>query len=212
MRFVRDNTVVAHAPLVPEIALHLATEVTPLWQATELTLEQTGLPPPFWAFAWPGGQALARFVLDRPEWVRGKSVLDFAAGGGIGGIAAAMAGAPRVAVNEIDAFALAAIRLNAEANGVMLDLIDRDVLEAPASGCDLILCGDVCYERPMAERVLAWLQASVAAGADALIADPGRAYLPRSGLEEIACFDVPTPLDLENRAIMTTRVYRFLPR
>ena len=209
---MRDQTILAHAPLVPEIALRLATEVTPLWQATEAILEKSGLPPPFWAFAWPGGQALARLLLDQPERVRGKIVLDFAAGGGIGGIAAAKSGAAKVAVNEIDAFALAAIRLNAEANDVSLDVVDRDLLAAPAAGYDLILCGDVCYERPMAERVLAWLQASVAAGAEALVADPGRAYLPKTGLEEIASYDVPTPLDLENRTMMMTRVYRFLSR
>ena len=208
--FVREQTVLGRAPLVPEIALQLATEVTPLWQATEATLACAGLPPPFWAFAWPGGQALARLLLDQPEWVKGRSVLDFAAGGGIAGIAAAKAGATIVAVNEIDDFALAAIRLNAAANRVTLDVVDRDLLATPAAGDQVILCGDVCYERPMAERVLAWLAASVAKGAVALVADPGRAYLPRTGLEEVACYDVPTSLDLENRTLMTTKVYRFL--
>ena len=194
-----------------EITLHLADAVTPLWQATEATMEREGLPPPYWAFAWPGGQAIARLLLDRPEIARDRTVLDFAAGSAVGAIAAARAGAMRVTASEIDPFALAAIDLNAALNGVTIAPTADDVLAAPAEGWDLILAGDVCYERPMAERVIAWLTEAAARGAEILIADPGRAYLPHSGLIELARYDVPTSLDLENRTLMTTKVYRFAP-
>jgi predicted nicotinamide N-methyase len=207
-RFVRDNTTSGQAPLVPELTLHLASEVTPLWQATEATLEREGLPPPYWAFAWPGGQALARLLLDRPELALGRRVLDFAAGGGIAAMAAARSGAAEARASEIDPFALAAITLNAALNGVLVALAPGDVMESPPDGVDLIMAGDVCYERALAERVIAWLKAAVARGIDVLIADPGRAYLPREGLTEIIRYDVPASLDLENRAVMTTVIYR----
>ncbi len=210
-RFVREQTRPLSAPLVAEITLHLADEVTPLWQATEASLDRIGLPPPFWAFAWPGGQALARLLLDRPELARGRAVLDFAAGCGIAAIAAAKSGAARVTASEIDPFALAAIGLNAALNGVVVGTQAHDMLATPPAGYNLILAGDVCYERPMAERVLAWLAQAVTEGADVLIADPGRAYLPRSGVIELARYDIPTSLDIEDRTLMTTQVYRFAP-
>jgi predicted nicotinamide N-methyase len=210
-RFVRENTVPAQAPLVPEITLHLASEVTPLWHATEETMAQNGLPPPYWAFAWPGGQTFARLLLDRPELARGRKVLDFASGCGIAAIAAAKSGAARIIATEIDSFAVAALNLNAALNAVTFEIMEGDVLAEPPAAWDLILAGDVCYERPMAERMLAWLDKAVANGAEVLIADPGRAYLPKSGLVEIARHDVPTSLDLENRKIMTTVIYRYAP-
>lgn len=209
VRFVRENTVVTHAPLVPEMALHLASEVTPLWHATEAYLEQNNLPPPYWAFAWPGGQAFARLLLDRPELARGRRVLDFASGSGISAIAAAKAGAARVVATEIDDFAVAALGLNAALNDVGFEIFAGDILAEPPGDWDLILAGDVCYEKPMADRTTAWLDLAVAAGAEVLVADPGRAYLPKTGLSEIARHDVPTPLDLENRKIMTTLIYRY---
>jgi predicted nicotinamide N-methyase len=208
-RFVTENTVVAPASMVPEILLHLATEVTPLWQASEETLQTNGLPPPYWAFAWPGGQAFARLMLDKPELARGRTVLDFAAGSGIAGIAAAKSGAAKVIASEIDAFALAALRLNYGLNDVKITIFDNDLLDEPPTGWDLILAGDVCYERPMASRVLAWLDQALAAGIEVLVADPGRAYLPKSGLTELARYDIPTSLDLENRKMMTTVIYRY---
>jgi len=155
--FVLANTVPAASPLVPEIKLHLATEVTPLWQATEAALERHQLPPPYWAFAWAGGQALARHLLDHPELVAGRRVLDFGAGCGIVAIAAAKAGA-RVAAAEIDSFAVAALSLNSAANGVDLAIETGDVLAQDGGGWDVILAGDMCYERPLAERLLVWLE------------------------------------------------------
>ncbi len=205
--FIRAQTRLFAPPLVPEIVLHLAARATDLWEATEAKLEATGLPPPYWAFAWPGGRALARLLLDRPELAKGKSVLDFAAGCGIAGIAAAKARASHVTASEIDDFAGTAMALNAEANGVALSVRLDDVTALdPPPNYELILAGDVFYEKPMAERIWPWLKARKAEGAVVLVADPGRAYLPGSGLGEIARYDVPTDLDLEDRTVRTTRV------
>lgn len=204
--FVRRETVIASPPLVPEIHLHLASEVVPLWQATEADLARQGLPPPYWAFAWPGGQALARHLLDHPELVRGARVLDFAAGSGIGAIAAAKAGAASVAAAEIDRFAIAAIRLNSGLNDVALGTIENDVV-GQSGPWDVILAGDVCYERPMAERVSPWLADMARRGVRVLMGDPGRNYLPGSGLAEIARYQVPTSLDLEDRTLRETIVW-----
>ncbi|KZD01900.1 nicotinamide N-methyase [Oceanibaculum pacificum] len=211
-RFILDNTKLGATALVPEIRLYLAAAALPLWEMTEAALERTGLPPPYWAFAWPGGQAIARLLLDRPELVRGKIVLDLGAGGGIGGIAAMQSGAVRVQGNDIDAFALAALALNAAANGVSVETIGADLLDRPAPRCDLILAGDLCYEKPMAGRVLAWLRAASAAGTLVLLGDPGRAYAPSDGLEKLVEYDVPVSLDLEDREIRQTAVWRVLAR
>ena len=195
--FIGANTVLARAPLVPEIALHLATEITPIWQATETWLAETGTEPPFWAFAWPGGQALARHILDHPESVAGRRVLDFAAGCGIAAIAAAMAGAASVDAAEIDPLAAAAIAVNAAANAVAVTALAVDVVGS-AGRWDVILCGDVCYEAPMTRHILPWLR-QMAATAEVWIADPGRAWLPREGLAPFAHYTVPTTTELEDR-------------
>lgn len=210
-RFVHANTVVAAAPLVPEIRLHLATEITPLWQATENELTQTGLEPPFWAFAWPGGQALARHVLDQPALVRDRRVLDIAAGSGIAAIAAAKAGAALVVANEIDDFAAAALALNAALNDAAVEIWRRNLLDGDDAVFDVILAGDVCYERPMSARMVPWLRARAAEGALVLLGDPGRAYLPSTGLVELARYDVPTTLELEDRTLRQTVVWRVEP-
>ncbi|MBX6367009.1 MAG: methyltransferase [Rhodospirillales bacterium] len=203
--FVRANTALTAPPLVPEIALHLATEVTPLWEATEAELQRIGLPPPYWAFAWPGGSALARYVLDHPELVAGRRVLDFGAGSGLVAIAAAKAGAHAMAA-EIDAFAAAAIRLNAAANSVEVEIETSDVIGAECAW-DVILAGDMCYERPLAERLVRWLRRVPAL---VLLGDPGRSYVPRDGLELLARYVVPTSRDLEDRDSRETAVWRLL--
>ena len=208
--FIREWTVIAAPPLCPELRLRLAGPVTPLWEATEKTLQETGLPPPYWAFAWPGGQALARHLLDNPDEARGKSVLDFAAGSGIAGIAAAKCGAARVVASDLERFALAAIGLNAALNGVAIETSARDFTDGGGE-FDLILAGDVCYERAMAERVWPFLVARAKAGARVLLADPGRNYLPKTGLGEVARFSVPTTLELEDRTERETFVYRIAP-
>lgn len=208
--FVRAHTAIGHAPLVPEIALHLATEITPIWQATEDWLKERDIEPPFWAFAWPGGQATARLLLDEPARVAGQRVLDFAAGCGIAAIAAAKSGAALVEAAEIDPLALAAVRLNAALNGVLVATPEGDIVGAPCRW-DVILAGDVCYEAPMTAHILPWLRAMAAAGAAVLLADPGRAYLPREGLEPIARHAVPTTLELEDRTRREVVLYRLLP-
>ena len=207
--FVAAHTVVSAARLVPQIRLHLATEITPIWQASEDWLAQANVEPPFWAFAWPGGQAMARHVLDHPELVAGRRVLDFAAGGGIAAIACAMAGAASVEAAEIDAFAVAAIGLNAALNGVRVATVLEDVV-GTASRWDLILCGDVCYEAPMTRHILPWLR-RCARDTDVCLTDPGRAYLPADGLTELARYDVPTSLELEDRTLRPTALYRLSP-
>ncbi len=207
--FVRDHTLPGRAPLVPEIVLHLASEITPIWQATEAWLAERNVAPPFWAFAWPGGQALARHVLDAPAAVAGRRVLDFAAGGGIAAIACAMAGAAFVEAAEIDALAGAAIGLNAAANRVAVTATVGDVVGS-ARRWDLILCGDICYEAPMTAHVLPWLRAMAAEG-EVWLADPGRGYQPRDGLERIGRYTVPTTRELEDRTERAVTLFRLLP-
>ncbi len=194
---------------MPEIALHLATEITPIWQASEAWLEREGIEPPFWAFAWPGGQALARHVLDHPELVKGRRVLDFAAGGGIAAIACALAGAATVAAAEIDPLAAAAIHLNAVHNSAAVTVLEEDLVNSDRA-FDLILCGDVCYEAPMTRHILPWLR-RLAATTEVWVADPGRAYLPAHGLLPIGRYDVPTSLELEDRVLRPTVLYRLSP-
>jgi predicted nicotinamide N-methyase len=210
--FILASTAIARPPLVPEIALQLATEVTPLWQATERHLAETGIEPPFWAFAWAGGQVLARTILDRPELVRDRSVLDFATGSGLVAIAAARAGAARVAAVDRDPLAIAAAALNAERNEARLDARCADLLgeaSLPAwAEAEVVLAGDVCYDRAMSAPVLAFLRARAARGALVLLGDPGRAYLPADGLDEIARRDVPTPDGVESTAVLSAAVYR----
>jgi len=209
--FVRDNTEIKTPPLVPEIALHLATEVTPIWQATEESLSRGPVPPPFWAFAWAGGQALARYILDNPGTVAGREVLDIGSGSGIVAIAAAKAGAARVVAAEIDPFAAAAIALNAPLNGVRVTVETRDLLDRAAAGWGVALAGDICYEEPMSSRAMAFLRRIAARGRPALLGDPGRAYLPREGLEELARYQVPTSRELEDREAREGVVWRVLP-
>lgn len=201
--FIRANTLAMAPPLVPEIALHLAAEVVPLWRKTEEELAEMGVPPPYWAFAWAGGQALARYLLDNPGLVAGKRVLDIGAGSGLVGIAAAKAGAACVLAADIDAFACAAIALNADANGVTLVVTGEDRI-GMAAPFDIILVGDLFYERPLAERLLAWLTPLPAL---VLLGDPGRSYFPKNGVKKRAAYQVPTTRDLEDREIRDTGVY-----
>ena len=207
--FVRRHTVQGQAALVPELTLWLASEITPIWQATEDWLAAENIAPPFWAFAWPGGQATARHLLDHPGLVAGRCVLDFAAGGGVAALAAARAGAASVEANEIDPLAIAAIGLNAAANGLVVTPLLGDLVGVPCRW-DLILAGDVCYEAPMTSRILPWLN-DLAATAEVWLADPGRAYLPGTGLETLAAYDVPTTLELEDRSRRRTVLYRLRP-
>ena len=206
--FIQAHTGILSPPLVPELRLHLASEVTPLWQATEAFLDRTGLPPPFWAFAWPGGQALARHILDHPDLARGCSVLDFAAGSGLVAIAAARSGARRAIASDIDPAACVAIALNAALNGAAIEIVAADLTQSADRAADLILAGDVCYERGMAEAAISWLRSQARLGATVLLADPGRAYRPQDGLEALARYRVPTSRDLEDSELRETVVWR----
>ena len=212
--FILANTARARAPLVPEFVLQLATEITPIWQAAERFLLETGIEPPFWAFAWPGAQALARHILDHPGLVAGRRVLDFAAGSGLAALAASRAGAALVEASELDPLAAAAIALNARANGLGITVTCADLVDAaadpPDAPCrwDLILCGDVCYEARMVNHIMPWFRRQRAAGSAVWIADPGRTYLPHAELTAFGpAYDVPTTVELEDREHRHTTLY-----
>lgn len=211
-RFIAANTTLLSPPHVPEIRLHLADEAHDLWQRTEDELAEIGLPPPFWAFAWAGGQGLARHVLDRPETVRGRNVLDFASGSGLVAIAAALADASSVVAADIDPFCETAIRMNAAANGVAVTFTAADLIGTD-EGWDVVLAGDVFYDNAFAGRLVPWFKTLAARGAEILVGDPGRAYLPKSGpesgLEKLAVYEVPVTRALEDAEVKRTTVWRF---
>jgi len=207
--FIRENTRLRPVPHVPEISLYVADEAVPLWQKTEEELGEMGLPPPFWAFAWAGGQALARYILDHPEIVRGKRVLDIASGSGLVAIAAAKAGAAEVTANDIDEFATAAIALNAEENGVSIrwEMLDRLGDDASPEPFGVVLAGDIFYERDTAARALSFLRRMKSQGAAVLVGDPGRSYLPKDRMIVRAEYEVPVIRDLEDAEIKRTKVW-----
>ena len=206
--FVRAHTVLAPVPFVPEIALRQAEEPIALWEATEAGGAEQ--PPPFWAFAWAGGQALARHVLDHPDLVAGRSVLDLATGSGLVAVAAARAGARPVTANDIDPRSLAAAAVNAEVNDVRVETVEADLLDGPPDAYRVILAGDVFYSREMAGRVLPFLRRATDAGCLVLVGDPGRAYLPAEGLVERATYDVPVIESLESVPMRRTTVWQVL--
>ncbi len=208
-RFILDNTSLLAPPHVPEIRLHLASEVHDLWLKTEADLEAIGLPPPFWAFAWAGGQGLARYILDHPETVRGKRVLDFASGSGLVAIAAAMAGASDVVAADIDPWAKNAVRLNAAVNGVALDFTNDDLIGMSVDA-DVVLAGDVFYDGDFAAALKAWFGRLAASGTMVLVGDPGRSYRPTEHLEELATYQVPVTRVLEDSEVKKTTVWRFV--
>lgn len=207
--FIRGNTRLRPVPHVPEISLFVADEAVPLWQKTEEELGEMGLPPPFWAFAWAGGQALARYILDHPERVRGKRVLDLASGSGLVAIAASKAGASHVVANDIDRFAMPAMKLNTEANGVVLamETIDRLDPQTALEPFGTVLAGDIFYERDTAARALSFLRRMKAQGATVLVGDPGRSYLPKDSMIVLAEYEVPVLRDLEDAEIKHTKVW-----
>jgi predicted nicotinamide N-methyase len=213
--FIRAHTRLRPVPHVPEIRLHVADESVPLWTKTEEELGEMGLPPPFWAFAWAGGQALARHVLDNPGLVAGKRVLDLAAGSGLVGIAAAMAGAAPVIAADIDPICDHAIALNGFANGCGVDSRIEDMLDRRPGlepRFDVILVGDLFYEQGTATRTLAFLDAWQAAGCTVLIGDPGRSYLPKDRLTCLATYEVPVTRDLEDAEIKRSSVFALVPQ
>ena len=215
LRLIRAYTELRSPAIVPEIKLHLGRDMLELWQQTEVALYARAVatgdtPPPYWAFAWPGGQAVARYILDRRNEFSGRSLLDFGAGSGLVAIAGALAGAEPVIAAEIDAGARIAMELNAAANGVFVEAIEYDIIGG-SGRWQTICAGDICYERPLAEHAIAWLRQLAAEGAEVLIGDPGRNYLPDSGLRRLATYEVPTSREIEDRDMRETSVYRLLP-
>lgn len=206
--FIRANTRLIAPPLAPEMRLYLADEAVELWTKTEAELQASGLPPPFWAFAWAGGQALARWIGDHSDRLVGRRVLDFASGSGMVAIAAALAGAAKVEASEIDPFAQAAIALNAGENRVAVDVLAEDLIGTDR-GWDVVLAGDVAYERDMAAAVFAWLEGLARRGALTLVGDPRRSYLALDRLECLAEYSVPTSRALEDADIKRTGVFAF---
>lgn len=208
IRFILANTAVLAPPHLPEIRLHLADEAHALWQKTEEELAEIGLPPPFWAFAWAGGQGLARYILDHPQAVAGKRVLDFATGSGLVGIAASKAGAASLLAADIDPFSRAAVALNADLNGVSMEWTGEDLIGHDA-GWDIVLAGDIFYQRDIVERIMPWFDGLAARGADIVVGDPGRAYLPKETLERLMTYEVPVSRDLEDAEVKRTTVWRY---
>ena len=208
VEFICAQTQLDSPSAVPEIYLQLASPDTPLWHMTEERLKQVDLPPPFWAFAWPGGQGMARYLFDHPEQVRGKRVLDFAAGSGIAAIAAMVAGAKEAIAVDIDPLALHAVELNAAHNKVEVKIGGVTDLTKPYTKADVILAGDICYDQAISTSVTRWLRLCVEAGVEVLIADPGRAYVPQVGMVKLARYDVPTSRDIEGDTIRTVLVWR----
>lgn len=206
--FIRDNTRLLVPPLVPEIRLHLAEESLPIWQKTEDELGEMNVPPPYWAFAWAGGQALARHLIDNPALVAGKRVLDLGAGSGLTAIAAMLAGAASVLAADIDRVSLLAAELNASANAVTIETTAEDLLATPPGRFDVVLVGDLFYEKALADRVGRFIDAAAAQGADVLIGDPQRSYFPRGRFSKVAEFRVPVTRELEDSEIKQTAVWR----
>lgn len=206
--FIVDNTRILAPPLVPEIILHLAEESLPIWRRTEEELGAMNLPPPFWAFAWAGGQALARYVLDHPELVRGRRVLDLGAGSGVAAVAAAHCGAAHVLAADVDAISLVAAEMNAAANGLSIATTADDLLDRPPPPCDVLIIGDLFYERSLAARALAFAETAAASGATVLVGDPRRSYFPLTRFVEVAEYRVPVTRELEDSEIKRTGVWR----
>lgn len=206
--FIRDNTRSLSPPLVPEIKLYLAEESLPIWQKTEEELGEMNVPPPYWAFAWAGGQALARCLIDMPQLVAGKSVLDLGSGSGLTAIAAMKAGAASARAADIDVVSLAAAQLNAEANGVAISTTSEDLLARTPDDYDVVLVGDLFYEKSLADNVLKFIEIAARGGATVLIGDPQRSYFPRNRFEKVTEYRVPVSRELEDNEIKHTAVWR----
>lgn len=207
--FILRHTRLQSPPHVPELRLHLADDIMALWRLMEEERGEEGVPPPFWAFAWVGGQAIARYLLDHPEAVVGRRVVDFATGSGLCAIAAMRAGAAHALAADIDSICATAVAMNARANGVRVAFTSRDLLAADPPETELLLAGDICYEEPVAARALDWLHVAHTRGVRVLIGDPGRAYFPRTGLIGLADYDIPTTRDLEGVTLKRAGVFTF---
>lgn len=206
--FITAQTKLQVLPFLPELQLHLAAQADPVWRAVAELQQEEDPPFPFWAFAWAGGMGLSRYILDHPEMVRGKRVLDFAAGSGLGAIAAMKAGAKKVSAADCDPLAVCATQMNAQANNVDVTCLGAMNLEKPPKGFDVMIVGDVCYEQPMGFRIMRWLRLCAESGLAVLMADPGRAYVPEEGLERLASLIVPTLRELEDKEEREVTIWR----
>lgn len=205
--FIKDYTFQKPVDFVPEIILYQADQITPIWQATEYWLTQQNIEPPFWAFAWPGGKALARYILDHPTFVKDKKILDFAAGCGITAVAAGLCKAQFIETADIDPLAQQACALNAKINQIILDKNSCDIVNQH-NQWDIIFCGDVCYEAPMTQHIWPWLKKCHQTGAEVIIADPGRTYLPKKELIPFYEYNIPTTTELEDCTNRHTVLYQ----
>jgi predicted nicotinamide N-methyase len=208
LAFIRENTRLLAPPLVPEIRLHLAEESLPLWEKTEEQLGQMNVPPPFWAFAWAGGQALARYIIDNRDLAAGRTVIDLGAGSGICAIAAALAGAAHVLAADVDPFSKYAIALNGAANGVAIDVATDNLLSAPPPAADLLLIGDLFYEKDLSEEVMDWAGRMLANGATVLVGDPRRSFFRIDRFDKVRDYSVPVTRALEDSEIKHTAVWQ----
>jgi predicted nicotinamide N-methyase len=207
-RFILDNTTIMTPPHVPEIRLYLADEAHDLWLKTEDELQEIGLPPPFWAFAWAGGQGLARHILDHPQTVAGRRVLDFASGSGLVAIAAVKAGAASVSAVDIDPWAKTAIELNSRLNKADIGFSGADIIGSTLDA-DILLAGDVFYDKSFADRLIPWFEMLVKSGTAVIVGDPGRSYCPRDRMQALATYQVPVTRALEDAEVKKTTVWRF---
>jgi predicted nicotinamide N-methyase len=208
-KFIRANTAVQAPPLVPEIRLHLASEIVPIWRSTEEELKREGIDPPFWAFAWAGGQALARYIIDHPETVDGRRVLDFGSGSGLVAIAAAKAGAKSVLACDIDLIALEAVKVNAAINRVEVECTSTNLIGTD-DDWNTLLVADMCYEQPLSAQVEHWMRYIARRGGLVLLGDPKRTYFPKTGLAALRSYSVPVTRELEDREIRDTGVFRIV--
>jgi len=205
--FIRNHTRVQPVPSLPHIEIYQADQVTPLWLSTENDLSKQGLAPPFWAFAWSGGQALARYIHENPKVVAGKRILDIACGSGLVGISARLSGALSVLCNDIDPYAEGAVALNAALNGVSVSFFGTDLLKDSLPDVDIILAGDICYEREMTDAMLSFFGRALGQGIEVYIGDPHRSYFPKSGLRKLADYAILTNIDIEDTAVKPASVW-----
>ncbi|NLJ26898.1 MAG: methyltransferase [Deltaproteobacteria bacterium] len=210
--FILENTQLTPPHLCPEIQLHLITDSCPLWHATEPDIERLGIGDPYWGFCWAGGQALARYLLDHPEEVAGKRVIDFGAGCGVEAVAAMMSGAAFLLASDIDPLAVEATRLNALVNGVSMETTTRDLVGDPLTGFDVLLAGDMFYDPAFSRSVLSWFAALTARGMKILLGDPSRGNIKDTPVEPLASYQAPSDVDLVGKYLQKTTVYAIAPR
>jgi predicted nicotinamide N-methyase len=209
IEFIRSHTEVSSSPLIPELQLHMITDTCPMWRMDESGVAKLGISSPYWGFCWPGGHALARYLLDHPDTVRDKTVLDFGTGGGIAALAAGLSQANKVVASDTDSFALEAVKLNATLNHLEIETTDRDLIGEHSPDWNVILVADVCYEAALTQKITSWLEELYEQGVQILLADPNRGWLQQYSVEEVACYETPCDIDCRGTYTQDTFVYSF---